>query len=505
MNPAEYLVRISFEQFHEQCRQLAIRDRHHELLELLEQARQEMILENQDLCFWYALCLLSTVRYDDGKRAVDEFLKRHATKDDPLAMGRSHLLRSHLCIMDGDTKASYQHELKVVSYLPDDAHHELLRSWSTIDTMAGHIGDTERMQQAIEALAEVRNHLPFDQSWWYSFVIPNRADILAKRGYLEKAEALLLTHLSSVPASEAAVFRLRLAVLALEKQDAYQASEWLKNTPGDGPTTYWTTEAQIIASQIRYLQGDKEGAIKVLQEGMAARAKHHIRIEFYRMQIQLCSLLIQEGEIELASSLVNLASKSLDPWPRTFGHPIPDLIQSELEMAMGQWDQAITLLDSLRNEGVRRDHTGLLVGIYAHLAYAHAARGERETAGGFVKLATNAASNGEFAKSLTVMGTDVRNLQVFVPGVPLQFPDQMGIHQADALLSRREIEVLQLADSNLSNSEIADTLFLSLSTVKNHLSSIYSRLGVKKRRDAVATARSLGLLPESTVTASADD
>lgn len=484
-------------EFREKCRQLAIRDRHHELLELLQQAPLETIQSDEDLAFWHALCLLSTVRYVEGKQATEEFIRRYATPDNALGVGRSHLLQSHLCIMDGDTEASYNHELQVVSILPETAYHERLRSWATIDTMAGHMGDAVRMEQAIDALADVRNNLPFDQSWWYSFVVPNRADILAKRGFLEKAKTLLLTQLSSVPQQEAAIIKLRLAVIALEHQDPTKASEWLEDVAYDGPTTYWSTEAFLISSQVKRLLGDADGAIKILQDGIAERAQHHIRADFFRVQMQLCELWIQEGEIELAEAWVSLASKSLDPWPRTYGHPIPNMILAELEMAKSNWAEAIRLLEALRDEGIRRDHAGLLVGIYAHLAYAHAASDETDTSRDFVKLATLAGANGNFAKSLTVFGVDVRT---FLTGTPSSIVENRSKHYSEnkrLLLSQRELEVLQLAKAGHRNPEIAEQLYLSVSTVKNHMANIFKRLGVNNRRDAVRAAKAMGILPES--------
>ncbi|MBP8240639.1 MAG: winged helix-turn-helix transcriptional regulator [Saprospiraceae bacterium] len=53
------------------------------------------------------------------------------------------------------------------------------------------------------------------------------------------------------------------------------------------------------------------------------------------------------------------------------------------------------------------------------------------------------------------------------------------------LLSKREIEVLDLINSGLSNKEIADRLFISLSTVKTHINNIYKILDVKTRREAI--------------------
>ncbi len=62
-------------------------------------------------------------------------------------------------------------------------------------------------------------------------------------------------------------------------------------------------------------------------------------------------------------------------------------------------------------------------------------------------------------------------------------------------LSQRELEVLNLLAEGLSNQEISAKLHISISTVKGHTSQIYGKLNVNNRTQAVARARSLGLLP----------
>jgi LuxR family maltose regulon positive regulatory protein len=61
-------------------------------------------------------------------------------------------------------------------------------------------------------------------------------------------------------------------------------------------------------------------------------------------------------------------------------------------------------------------------------------------------------------------------------------------------LSPRELEVLQLIAEGHSNREIANILVLSPSTVKVHTRSIYRKLDVNSRTQAVGRARSLDLL-----------
>ncbi|MGY2129413.1 response regulator [Blastococcus sp. SYSU DS0617] len=60
-------------------------------------------------------------------------------------------------------------------------------------------------------------------------------------------------------------------------------------------------------------------------------------------------------------------------------------------------------------------------------------------------------------------------------------------------LSEREREVLRLAAEGRANAEIARRLFLSEKTVRNHVSSIFTKLGVSDRAQAVARARDAGL------------
>ena len=61
-------------------------------------------------------------------------------------------------------------------------------------------------------------------------------------------------------------------------------------------------------------------------------------------------------------------------------------------------------------------------------------------------------------------------------------------------MTERELEVLRLISRGASNREIAETLVISEGTVKNHISSILSRLGLRDRTQAAIYAREQGLL-----------
>lgn len=61
-------------------------------------------------------------------------------------------------------------------------------------------------------------------------------------------------------------------------------------------------------------------------------------------------------------------------------------------------------------------------------------------------------------------------------------------------LSEREIEILRLIASGLSNREIAGQLVIAEGTVKNHITSILGKLGVSDRTQAALKARELGMV-----------
>jgi len=61
-------------------------------------------------------------------------------------------------------------------------------------------------------------------------------------------------------------------------------------------------------------------------------------------------------------------------------------------------------------------------------------------------------------------------------------------------ITPKEMRVLNLVAQGMSNREVADQISVSVETVKSHLKSIYSKMGVNRRTQAVSLARELNLL-----------
>jgi ATP/maltotriose-dependent transcriptional regulator MalT len=85
----------------------------------------------------------------------------------------------------------------------------------------------------------------------------------------------------------------------------------------------------------------------------------------------------------------------------------------------------------------------------------------------------------------------VREVTVPAPSTFERDPEQV-----EALgITRRELEILELIASGLSNREIAEKIFVSENTVKTHSSRLFDKLGAKRRTQAVQLGKQAGLIP----------
>jgi len=84
-----------------------------------------------------------------------------------------------------------------------------------------------------------------------------------------------------------------------------------------------------------------------------------------------------------------------------------------------------------------------------------------------------------------------RLLDRFAPSLP---SEDDGPPPALTSLTERELEILTQLARGLSNAELGATLYLSEPTIKTHLSSIFRKLGVRDRVQAVIAAYEAGLV-----------
>ena len=139
-------------------------------------------------------------------------------------------------------------------------------------------------------------------------------------------------------------------------------------------------------------------------------------------------------------------------------------------------------------------------------AGAHQALGDGDAAGRALEQALELAAQDGYRRPFADGGPAVRRLlERHVAAITAQGP--LVAELLDALepargaaggllepLSERERAVLRLLPTLLSNTEIAGELFVSVNTVKTHVKSVYRKLDVRSRREAVGRARQLRLI-----------
>ena len=104
----------------------------------------------------------------------------------------------------------------------------------------------------------------------------------------------------------------------------------------------------------------------------------------------------------------------------------------------------------------------------------------------------------EIAAAIRMAANDEADLSPSLAGAMLSEVRRMtpepSIEDNEKVVTRREIDVLQLIADGCSTPEVAERLFISQKTVKNHLASIYQKLDARDRTQAVLQAVRMGIV-----------
>jgi LuxR family transcriptional regulator, maltose regulon positive regulatory protein len=184
------------------------------------------------------------------------------------------------------------------------------------------------------------------------------------------------------------------------------------------------------------------------------------------------------------------------------------LLRARLALAEGEAQDALVALEAWPAEELT--HLGLQIEAYVLTAVARHALHDDRGAGDALEEALALAGPNSHRRPFLDCGSAVQVLleqrvrwgtshRSFAGELLAAFRRRaptVAVTRAELLepLSRREESVLRFLPTMMSNAEIAGELFVTSNTVKTHLKSIYRKLGVSRRRDAVEQARALELL-----------
>ena len=286
-------------------------------------------------------------------------------------------------------------------------------------------------------------------------------------------------------------YRLAEAVIALERLDASTAREHLAAMQHDRRSIeHWTVIAQVEATA-GLVEGDPARALAELEafvatrgrEGRSTDARHALGRIRALLQLALGNPEAAAAHLERVSSggpHAAIDSARVDLFIGRTGsvlkrlRPLVAEGMSSRAAAEAAALEAAVLLRSARSRGVVRRLGALLTTTHQRLAVALLPPQDFERV-------TAALSDAGF-DDIKASGS-ARSL----------LPD----FQAGPRLTQRERAVLVQLMSTGAVAEIAAALFVSTNTIKTQMRSIYRKLGVTNREDAIAVALDLRLLGES--------
>jgi LuxR family transcriptional regulator, maltose regulon positive regulatory protein len=285
-------------------------------------------------------------------------------------------------------------------------------------------------------------------------------------------------------AAAAAVVRALLAVDGVDRMRA-DAEFALAKLP---PTTQWRPLALLIHAVALVLACD-EGADAAFEEAAHAAARMGNTEALVIALMQRALLAAERGDTAAADELASSTEQIVEK------HGIEEYAGSALRMAVsarahlraGRWQHARADLDAAQRLLPRLEALPWLAAqTRLELARAHLATRESVEAQALLAEAESLLKNrvgfDALKRECAQLRGDVRNVG--------PAPDGRSSGLTDA-----ELRLLPLLATHLSFREIGERLFVSRNTIKTQAISVYRKLRVSNRSDAVERAAELGLVP----------
>lgn len=434
--------------------------------------------------------------------AAEAALRDMPADDDELRAlpGRIALLRATLALMRSEADALGDHAARALAHLPPgDAPGRITAIWllGCAHQIRGERAEARRsFEQAVEA---GRAHAGF----LYAIAAAiNLALLHESDTRLDLAAATYRRALAQVDEASRAIgsqAHLGLARIAYECDDLAAADahgRQYAELTGQLESIESLAAYASFLSRLRVTRGDGPGAVAILDEVEDTISARGYGFQAPRLAAARASALLRLGRPAAAAAM--LEAYDLPLW------------HAKVALAMGDPGQALVRLEPFRRRADAHAWHDDRLAARIVAALAHHARGEAEAAIATLSEALQLAEPGDLIRTFLDEGAPMarllgdaaaratlppiarRVLQGFdgAPPAPTGVPP---LQEAEAL-SEREREVLRFIAQGLSNHEIGQRLHLALSTVKGHNMRIFEKLQVRRRTEAVARARELGLV-----------
>jgi len=465
---------------------------------------------------------------------IQPYLRAAATQGIPAAVTLgTTVLRALIALWQGDVAQSIELGRQALASLPE---HDLF--WR--GTVAANLGiaylyggtDPDLGEQMLQQAARMGEQA--GNVMGAVIALCNLAELRVVQGQLDAAKTLYDRALAL--ATDDLGHRLPIAGMAvaglaglLQEWNELEQAERLLATAADLddaeiPVGILAVDGHLALARVKASQGEIQAAQAAIDRARtAAVGTGATEFDDWLVAAMQARLWIAQGQLERAAGWARRrglvgergdgtrAKSSGDVGPGTapyFVYELERLALAELWMAQGEVERAIDLLEALlaRSRALQRTDTAIKVLILIALAFHRLQRPDQALAA--LAQALTLAQPGRYVRTFVDRGAPMADLllQALAQGKSVDYvrrllaafpPGRASSARRPELvepLSDRELQVLRLLATHLSNAEIGEQLTISVNTVRFHARNIYAKLNVHARSDAVQRARELGLL-----------
>jgi len=497
-------------------------------LRWVESLPGELVVARPALALTHAWTLMMTGRWAE---AIDAYL---GEGDAAFTSQKLAPLQALLAVFEGRFPEARALTAQALEHLPEG--EVLMRGVATWNLSLARLmeGDFRGARQALEDLLRMSRGV--GNIVLAVLALSSLGTFLRRQGRLQESRTLYerAVELAAdqdghwLPAASEPL--MALGELWREWDDLERAAEYL--TEGIECATRWaeasSLDGYMSLARLEQARGNVEAADAAIESAMRLGEQLDIMELDVVVAMLQARLLLGRGQTETAKQCMRgrgldreLGSEQSAPtgafrdaFIRSRLEKYQHVLVARLHIAEGRPAQALALLEPLLPLVEEAQRMDLMLEILGLQALAHQAAGDLERALSAVGRALSLAEPEGYIRAFVDEGPAMARLlyQAAARGMVPQysgrlltaFPDAdtAQTHPTPAArlvepLTEREVEIARLIAEGLSNQDVAQKLFLSLSTVKWHTHNIYGKLGVKNRTQAVAKARELGMLPQA--------
>jgi LuxR family maltose regulon positive regulatory protein len=474
----------------------------------VEALPDELVRSEASLCIPYAWALLITGHLEDAEERTRD--AERAANTGALS-GEATALRANLIRARGDVPGSIELSREALELLPED--NFALRGVISLN-LGGAYWMTGDLKAAKEALAEASAASRRAGNTYVAMVAMRMlAEIEKMGGHLRRATDLYREALRSAeaqPSPAAGLAHLGIGELLYEWNDLDGAMRHLRRSIDLGKRSGSfdiLLPSHGLLALARQAMGEAESALAVIREGERAARSTDLPSQILGQLATFgARVRLAQGDVAIAVRLLEERGIGVDD-PVDHQNEIEHLVLARVLLARDDVHRALDLLERLRGGAEATGRIGSMIKILALQALAYRARGDEARAVAALERSLTLAEPEGCVRTFLDEGAPMAALlrravtKGISPGYASRLLEAFGSPAqrlpAGSLsepLSERELEVLRLIASGMSNAEISRTLFVALSTVKKHINNIYRKLDTNSRTHAVARARELNLL-----------